>query len=275
MPDVSMTTPERDRYLRVLGVARREPGLGALAELTAAHVIRVPFENLSKLLRYHRSGFRGIPDLATVLDDVEAFHLGGTCYSNNFHLYRLLKVLGYEVTLCGADMSRPDVHLVSLVLLEGREYLVDAGYGAPFLDPLPRDLNSDHTIVLGAERYVLRPRDSAGRSRLDLHRIDGKSHSYEVNPAPRRIDEFRQVIEESFAPSATFMNALTIARFHRGRSIVLRHLSLIESEGHRSRVQRLPDASHLPGTIEETFGIPGTITREVLSRVPLSHDPWS
>lgn len=275
MPETPMTTALCERYLRVLGVPRRDPTLAALAELTTAHVTKIPFENISKLLRYHRSGFRGIPKLETVLDDVETLHFGGTCYSNNYHFYRLLLTLGYQVVLCGADMSRPDVHLVSLVRLGGREYLVDAGYGAPFLDPLPRDLDHDQEITLGDERYVLRPKDPAGRSRLELHRIGRKSHSYEVNPAPRRIEEFQQVIEDSFAPTATFMNALTIARFRPGGSTVLRNLTSIESEGTRSRVRRYPDASHLPDAIEQTFGIPASISREVLEHVPLTQDPWS
>jgi arylamine N-acetyltransferase len=274
MPEAALSPAECSRYLQVLGVARREPSLAALAELTMAHVTRVPFENVSKLLRRRRSGFRGIPDLACFLDDVERFHLGGTCYSNNHHLHRLLAGLGYDVALCGADMTRPDVHIASLVRLEGREYLVDAGYGAPFLAPMPRDLDHDHEIALGSERYVLKPRDDAGRSRLELHRNGNRTHGYLLKPAPRRIEEFERVIEDSFAPSATFMNALVVARFFPGRSLVLRNLSLIESEGAASRVRRLPAASDLPDAVEEHFGIPGGITREALGGLSLSEDPW-
>lgn len=44
------------RYLRALGVPRRPPGREALAEIVAAHVTRVPFENVSKLLRFRDLG---------------------------------------------------------------------------------------------------------------------------------------------------------------------------------------------------------------------------
>ena len=47
---------------------------------------------------------------------------------------------------------------------------MDAGYAAPFLHPLPRDLPTDHTVSVGTARYVLSPKDAEGRSRLTLHR---------------------------------------------------------------------------------------------------------
>jgi arylamine N-acetyltransferase len=63
-------------------------------------------------------------------------------------------------------MSAPDVHMVNIVTLDGRPYLADVGYAAPFLAPLPLDLAQDQEIAWGRERYVLKPRDAAGRSLL-------------------------------------------------------------------------------------------------------------
>jgi N-hydroxyarylamine O-acetyltransferase len=275
MPETTLTAAECARYLRVLDVPHRDPCFDALVELTTAQLTRVLFENVSKLYRFRRSGFRGVPDLSEVLDGIERYHFGGTCYSNNYHLYRLLATLGYDVTLCAADMRRPDVHLTILVRLEGREYLVDAGYGAPFLEPLPRDLNEDYEVAIGSHRHVLKPRDAAGRSRLELYRGGGLAHGYLMKPAPRRIAEFMHVVESSFAPAATFMNALLIVRCFPGRTLVLHNLELVESEGAASRVRRVPDAPHLPEVIEECFGIPGSIAREALAGLSMSQDPWS
>lgn len=263
------------RYLDVLGVSRRAPSLEALAELTAAHLTRVPFENVSKLLRFRRGGLRGIPDLSVFLDDVDRNHLGGTCYTNNYFLYQLLRALAYDVRLCGADMANPDVHLANIVTLDGREYIVDGGYGAPFLDPLPRDLNEDLEIRLGRERYVLRPKDAEGRSRLDLYREGKPSHGYLLKPAARRIEEFFGVVERSFAPEATFMNALAIVRFRPGGSLVLHNLTLIENEGTQTRTERIATVAELPRVIEARFGIPAAIAREAIDGLPLVDDPWA
>ena len=99
----------------------------------------------------------GVPSIDLYLDGIENYRFGGTCYSNNFHFYSLLRTLGYEVKLSAADMKTPGVHAVILAACEGREYLIDPGYAAPFLSPLPRDLAKDYVITLGRDRYVLKP----------------------------------------------------------------------------------------------------------------------
>ena len=216
------------RYISLLGVQRRKPSMDALCELVQAHLLRVPFENVSKLYYKKHQGLRGIPNLETFLDGIDRFHFGGTCYSNNYYLYQLLANLGYQNRLCGADMSNPDVHLVSIVNLEKREYLIDVGYAAPFLAPMPRDLTTDYTIVLGRERYVLKPQDERGCSRMELYRDGNLNHGYLAKPAPRQIYEFEQVIADSYREDATFMNALLLARFFPNRSLVIHNLTVIE-----------------------------------------------
>jgi N-hydroxyarylamine O-acetyltransferase len=257
------------RYLRILGVPHREPGLAALAELTSAHLRRIPFENVSKL--YHRAdpGMR-LPDLERFLDGIGRNHFGGTCYSNNFHFHELLAHLGYRVSLCGADMSAPDVHVVNTVDLAGRRYLVDVGYGAPFHSPLPLDLERDHEVSWGGDRYVLRPRDSTGRSRVDAYADGRLRHGYRVNPRPRRIEEFARVIAASFDEGATFMNAVLVARFFPGLSVTLRNLTLREARESGSPAHRTLGREALPAAVERYFGIPEAITRQALEGIPLT-----
>lgn len=272
MSDAALTAAEAARYLRALGVAPRPPGFVALAEVVSAHLQRVPFENLSKLRR-RREHRHGIPDLDEFLDGIERHRFGGTCYTNNFHLHRLLAHLGYDVTLCGAEMSRPDVHLVNLVRVDGREYLVDGGYGAPFLDPLPRDLPHDVELGLGRERYVLKPRDAHGRSRLDLYRDGELRHGYTVHPEPRPFRHFAGVIEESYAPGATFMNRLTFMRFRPGHSLVLQNRNLLEFDGPDSHETRVaPDA--LVEVLAARFGVPRAAAGEALADFVVPDGPW-
>ena len=101
------------RYLRALGVARRNPTLEALDELVAAHLARIPFENVSKLYYRRHYGLTGIPDIERFLNGVEQYHFGGTCYTNNSHFFHLLASLGYDVKLCAADMKVADIHAVN------------------------------------------------------------------------------------------------------------------------------------------------------------------
>lgn len=262
-------------YLNLLGIQRRKPSLDSLSELVQAYLLRVPFENISKLYYKKRRGLRGLPSLELFLDGIERFHFGGTCYTNNYYLYQLLANLGYQSKLCGADMANPDVHLVSIVTVEGQEYLVDAGYAAPFLIPLPRDLAIDYTIVLGRDRYVLKPQDAQGCSRMELYRDGELKHGYLAKPMPRQIKEFERIIVDSYRDDATFMNALLLARFFPSRSLVIHNLTVIESQGTLSNIRTLANQDELVQVIFECFGIPSEFTMEVVNGLGRLEDAWS
>lgn len=274
MPSGRLTEDIIQRYLRALEVTRREPGAEALAELVAAHVMRVPFENISKLYRKKRLGLTGLPGIELFLDGIEQYHFGGTCYSNNFHLYTLLASLGYRVKLCGADMTNPDVHMVIMVEVNGREYLVDGGYAAPFLSPLPRDLGEDYVVALGRDRYVLKPQDQAGCSRLEMYRDGVLKHGYLAKPMARKIEDFGGVIADSFRPSATFLNALLLARFYRDRSVVIHNLSVIESRGTEATIRSLGSLEKLVAEVEGQFNIPREVVSDAVSDLPELVDAW-
>lgn len=274
MSDLLAPEPVR-RYLAALGVAQQEPSLEALRPLVAAHLTHIPFENISKLHNRKHHGLTGLPPIELYLDGVERYHFGGTCYSNNFHFYSLLAALGYDVKLCAADMKTPDVHAVIMVTTDGREYLLDAGYGAPFLAPMPRDLATDYVITLGRDRYVLKPQDTNGRSRLEMYRDGQLMHGYLAKPAPRTIENFRQVIAGSFRPDATFLNSLLMTRFYADRAVMIHNLTLIESQGNRSIIRTLGSREELISTIVAQFNMPRPIVAEAVNELGDLHDPWT
>jgi len=264
-----------ERYLNLLGVPRRRPGVDALCELVQAHLLKVPFENISKLYYKKHRGLCGLPSLELFLDGIEQFHFGGTCYTNNFYLYQLIVNLGYQARLCGADMSNPDVHLVSMVIVEKHEYLVDGGYAAPFLTPLPRDLATDYIIELGRDRYVLKPQDAMGCSRMELYRDGSLKHGYLAKPMPRQIREFERVIVDSYREDATFMNALLLARFFPNRSLLIHNLTVIESQGALSSTRTLTNQDQLGQAVFEHFAIPKEFTEDAVRGFGQLGDAWN
>jgi N-hydroxyarylamine O-acetyltransferase len=269
----SLSESQMDAYLRVLGVAMAGPSRGALNELVRAQVTRVPFENISKLYRFKHQGLAGIPSIEDYLDGIVRFHFGGTCYPNNFHFCRLLRTLGYDAALCGADMPPgEDVHAAITVAVDGRDLLVDVGYGAPFLEPLPRDAGHDVMLRFGRDRYVLKPRDDRGRSRLDMYRDGELLHGYLLKPTPRRIEHFSQVVLDSFHESATFMNAVDLIRFSDVDSVVIYNLSIIRSTPDSFSIERLNDREELAQAIEREFGIPAEIARDAIAGIGTLRD---
>jgi N-hydroxyarylamine O-acetyltransferase len=272
--DAMLRPGEAERFLAILGIDPKTPGIDALTELVRAHLLRIPFENISKLYRWRRQGLAGLVHLSEYLDGIEQHQFGGTCYTINFHLHELLVALGYDVLLCGADMRRPDVHLVNIVRVAGREFLVDAGYAAPFLIPMPLDLTTDHVVSLGRDRYVLSPRDAQGRSRLSLLRDGIKRHGYLVKPASRTIDEFAVVIADSFRPGATFLNSVLLARFGDAYSLVLHNLTSIETRGDTVALSTFPSIAELIEAIEREFGITASVSQVALDGLSMDTDAW-
>ncbi len=261
-----------DRYLRLLGVDRGAPTWERLAALTAAHLHRVPFENVSKILRYRRDPRAAIVPLAPYLDGIERHHFGGTCYANAGHLNHLLRDLGFDARVCGCDMSVPDVHVVNVVTFDGRDYLVDVGYGAPFWTPLPLDVTGDIETAFGEDRYVLRPRDARGHSRLDFYRGGDLVHGYTVKPAPRTLDFFRQAIRASFRPDATFFNTTLVARFSPRESVMIRpaHVDLVR-DGVFTRTP-VTSRAMLYERIERHVGIDRALCAKALDTIPLERE---
>jgi arylamine N-acetyltransferase len=262
-----------DRYLQLLRVTRKNPGLEALSELVFAHLTRVPFENISKLYRWKRLGQTTLPTLDQFLDGIAQHHFGGTCYCNNFHFYSLLAELQYQIKLCAADMSTPDVHMASVVCIDGREYLVDVGYAAPFLMPIPLDSGADYILRLGRDRYVLKPKNELGQSRLELYRDGSLKHGYLLKPMPRSIDDFQQVIADSFKPTATFLNSILLARFSQDRSLVIHNFTLIESQGCQWATRTLA-RDQIALEICKQFGMPIEIVAVAIEKLQNLQDAW-
>jgi len=263
------------RYLGILQVAAETPSLPAFRELVRAHLTRIPFENVSKLYYHKRYRLEGLPPIEMYLDGIERYHFGGTCYSNNYYFHLLLCSLGYDAKLCAADMKAPGVHAVNIIAVDGREYLVDTGYAAPLLEPIPRDLTVDYEMTLGRDRYVLAPQDADRCSRLDLYRDGALRHGYLVRPVPRTIEDFSEVIAGSFRPDATFLNSLLLARFYSDASMVIHNQTLIQSEKNHSSVRVLANHGELIAAIEKHFGMPNEIVAEAVSQLGPLQDAWT
>ena len=263
------------RYLRLLGIEKQRPNFEYLKEIVKAHVVKIPFENISKLYFYKRINLKKLIDFERYLDGIEKYGFGGTCYANNFYLNQLLNWLGYKIKLCGADMKNPDVHIVSIVTIENREFLIDSGYAAPFSEPIPLDLSNDYIINMGIDRYIIKPQNNNKQSHLKMYRNGKLIHGYWVNTRARKIEEFRQVILDSFKESSTFMNALLLTRFHSGNFIIIHNMSIIESSGTISKERSIDSIEQLSLVINKYFNIPKSIVMESINKLQMQKNGWN
>ncbi|HKA02590.1 MAG TPA: arylamine N-acetyltransferase [Candidatus Solibacter sp.] len=235
------------RYLRLLGIDDVPRGLQGLRLIARRHLIRVPFENISKLLLFDREGAGRAFTLDEFLDNIERHDLGGTCYSANPHLTSLLHALGYDAELLGADMTNPDVHVCIRVNL-GPGYLVDAGFAAPFREPIPLDA-LPYAVDEGTHHYTFDRHERGIALRF------GTSLSYVAHEPPRTLDDFASVIRASFAPSAHFMNHLRIARFFDDYSIELLDRKVSVHRDGRTEERELATLEELERVVHTEFAM--------------------
>jgi arylamine N-acetyltransferase len=141
---------------------------------------------------------------------------------------------------------------------------VDCGYAAPFFEPIPLDSDKDFEISLGYEKYLVKPKDDFGRTKVEQYFKNELLHWYIAKPQERKIEDFRQVIEDSYSDDAVFMNAVRITRFSENGSMALKNLFLIETKNNKSSkiTVRLKD---FPSTIQKKFGIPADFVEQAIN----------
>jgi arylamine N-acetyltransferase len=244
------------RYLRVLGIEGVPSGLDGLRTVVRAHLLRVPFENVSKLLLFAREGRGRFFTLPEFLDGVEHHDLGGTCHSANPFLRDLLRALGYEADLHGANMPpRLNCHTSLRVRIDSRAYHVDVGYGGPFREPICLDC-LPFEMVEGANRYVF-DREPLGEGyEMAVFAGEERVHGYIVHGPPRSRDFFTPAMQNSFLPNAAFLNCLRICRFFDGHSVTLLNGSLSIHRGESAERRELTSVAEMEAALANDFEMP-------------------
>jgi len=242
------------RYLQLLGFDQTPHGVEGLRQLVRRHVIRVPFENISKLLLIRRER-RGRPaTLSDYLDGLERHDLGGTCYTSNPFFAELLRELRYDADLLGCDMTRVNVHTAIRVRVDGSAYHVDVGYGGPFYEPLLLT-DSPHEMKQGPYRYVLdRARD--GRLAMNVFRGEERVHGYLVNEIPREREFFTSIILDSFRPAATFLTQLCVFRYFEDHAVQLQNNVAVHYRAGESGETRIGSMKQIREIFENQLRLP-------------------
>lgn len=169
-----------------------EPDLDLLKKLQKAHLVAVPFENLD--IHYR------IPillDTGRIFEKVVLNRRGGFCYELNGLFCNLLLELGYNARRISARVYKNEEgyspefdHLVILVNIADREYLVDVGFGEFAFGPLelvPGQIQDDER-----GRFSI---DSIEEGYFRVNKIDG-DHStpvYIFKPIAREFSEFEHM----------------------------------------------------------------------------------
>jgi N-hydroxyarylamine O-acetyltransferase len=182
-----------DAYLERIGYAGpREPTTPTLRALQRAHLLAVPFENLD----INPCATPIDLDIDRLFDKVVRRRRGGFCYELNGLFAAVLELLGYDVTLVSARVSRgngdfgPDFDHLALVVRTEASYLTDVGFGDFSLEPLEIGKQGPQPPVGGGKAFQVdevRPGEWLTREPKD----DGSwDDGYLFELTPRSLREF-------------------------------------------------------------------------------------
>ncbi len=263
-----------EKYLELLEIEFICPDYATLSQILKQNFRKIPFENISKLHYRKNYGLVHLPDLNLYLQSNKDFNFGGTCYTINYFLYKLLRYLGYKVKLCAADMDRVNAHMVIVVIINDIEYLVDAGYAAPLFDPVSLNHANEQTIKYGMDEYVVCPRDRKKGTYVKMYRRNKLKDFYYLKPARRKISDFDLRIIESFSSESTFLNSLLLSKSRNDHFICIHNYHVITSYTNSFQLEIISSQENLIRLIEHKFGIPAFIITDALMEIRSYSDAW-
>jgi N-hydroxyarylamine O-acetyltransferase len=226
-----------------------------LRELQVAHLLTVPFENLS----IHASEPIVLNDDA-LFTKIVAHRRGGFCYECNGLFSALLRSLGFDVTVLSAEVanaeggfSQPFDHMTLMVSLDQR-WLVDVGFGDSFREPLLLDDRSEQEQDDRAYRIV------ADGKYLVLSRGDKREWKpqYRFTLQPYGYDDFAEMCRyHQTSPQSHFTQQRICSRAtDDGGRITLSDMRLITTSMNAERQEReLQNDEEYATVLRENFGV--------------------
>jgi len=207
-------TVDVSAYLARVGQERAEPSASALRELAKAHVLAFPFENVDVVLEQHR----GI-SLDVVTEKFLGRQRGGYCYEQSGLFAAVTGQLGYRVHRLAARVQPrrpgPYTHMTLVIEADGVPHLVDVGFGAAMLVPMPLvdgevvdQAGWPHRLVARDGWWTLQKEVEGGWDDLHEFRLEGM----------HRIDYEVYHHYTSTHPNSPFTGRLVIMRLEPGLS---------------------------------------------------------
>lgn len=231
------------------------PTAETLRDLQVAHLLAVPFENLS----IHAGEPVVLEDEALFAKIVEG-RRGGFCYEANGLFAALLRALGFDVSLLSAEVANAEGgygpafdHMALMVSLE-RRWLVDVGFGDSFREPLLLDERGEQTQ--GSRAYRILP---DGEHLILMQRVwdEEWKAQYRFTLQSYAYDDYAGMCKyHQTSPQSHFTQARICSRATVGGRITLSEMNFISTSVNGVRQERtLTSQEEYAAILREQFGI--------------------
>ena len=231
-----------------------------LRELQVAHLLTVPFENLSI-----HSAEPIILDDDALFEKIVVRRRGGFCYELNGLFAALLRELGFKVSMLSAGVAIARgifgldfAHMTLLVAVGNDEHaerwLADVGFGDSFREPLLLDSRQQQVQggraykLLADEPYLILMQREGSNEWKDQYRFTLRSYSY--------ADYAEMCHYQQTSPDSHFTKARICTRATPEGRITLSEMRLITTVDGTGKTERLlTNDAEYASVLKEHFGV--------------------
>jgi N-hydroxyarylamine O-acetyltransferase len=241
-------------YLARIGVPRPSAlDARTLGDLHRAHLVAVPFENLSIHLGESIS-----LDEANLINKIVVLRRGGLCYELNGAFACLLERLGAQVRRVSARvygenglLGPPFDHLALVVQLPDGSgpWLADVGFGTHSTHPLLADVRAEQADPGG--RFLL-----ADAPCGDIDVVKDGRPQYQLELRERALEDFVPTCWwQQTSPQSHFTKSVVCSRLTEDGRISISGRELIRTAGGLRIEEDLPDDQAVIAAYRDHFGI--------------------
>lgn len=244
-----------EAYLERIGYSGTGlPDFETLKKLQLAHLLYVPFENLSVGARE-----------TIVLEEDQLFEKivlnkrGGLCHELNGLFAALLRDMGFRVAMLSAavigqdGVFAPDFDHMALMVSLDESWLVDVGFGESFREPLlinrtdvqPQECG-DYQIVPDGDYLILKQR-AANK--------DWQTR-YRFRLQPQEPESFEEMcLYHQTSPRSNFSHGRICTKARIDGRVTIKDMRLIETSKNIRRERTMADKEEVAAVLEKEFGI--------------------
>ena len=244
-----------DKYLKLLGIQKGHPSVSFLAAIVKRHLSEIPYENISKIIRFHEVG-TSIPSLEEFVEGIAEKTYGGTCFAQNIYLNHILNYLGFKSKLIGIRKDGLLSHLSLRINIEGSNYFVDVGLMSSFSGPFPIHPSESFNKDLGTQRFVFSPKSDLENYSLEIFR-DGKMiRGFESSSLAYTEQDLEIGIRKTFERSAMFMTTLCVHRVFEAHSLGIWDKNFYQIKGTEYSVRQIQSYAELKSIFSNELSLP-------------------
>lgn len=230
------------------------PTAETLRELQVAHLLAVPFENLSIHL-----GEPIVLDDAALFAKIVEMKRGGFCYECNGLFAALLRALGFKVQMLSAEVADAEGvfgpafdHMTLLVSLEER-CLVDVGFGDSFREPLRLDERGDQ---LQGDRAYRIAADGPVLTLMQRNESEEWKAQYRFALEPHEYADYAEMCRyHQTSPESHFTQGRICSLATEDGRTTLSDMRLIISKNGAKEERTLANQEEYAAVLRERFGI--------------------